>query len=388
MYYLTERQQKLKKEIREFVDAEITPQVAELDRQGIYPRELVRKIVERGYCSLPFPKALGGAGLGVTEAVILLEEISRGMASLGLIYCAHILPCCYTVRNLVSAKQRDEWLIPAIKGEKLLTFAITEERGGSDAFGVDTMAERREDGWLLNGSKCWITNAGVADGYIINAKTGSSIRSRNVSLFYVDAKTPGLEVSRSEDMIGLNNSPTGTVTFNNCLLPPDALIGEENSGYKHVKLALNCGRLSLAAVSIGLAQSAFEHAVEFARSRGDYGRTIFSYQGVSFPIAEMYSNINLARNSLYHVAAITEAGKNATLETASLKLFSSEMCQKVCKDAVLIHGGRGFRSHCDVERMLRDSQLLTVAEGTSQICKVIISNGINNTDIDKLNDLM
>lgn len=388
MYYLTERQQKLKKEIREFVDAEITPQVAELDRQGIYPRELVRKIAERGYCSLPFPKELGGAGLGVTEAVIFLEEISRGMASLGLIYCAHILPCCYTVRKTCERKAARRVAHTGDKGRKA---AHLRHNRGARRLG---RVRRRYHGRAQRG-RLAAQRLEMLDNqrrrcrrYIINAKTGSSIRSRNVSLFYVDAKTPGLEVSRSEDMIGLNNSPTGTVTFNNCLLPPDALIGEENSGYKHVKLALNCGRLSLAAVSIGLAQSAFEHAVEFARSRGDYGRTIFSYQGVSFPIAEMYSNINLARNSLYHVAAITEAGKNATLETASLKLFSSEMCQKVCKDAVLIHGGRGFRSHCDVERMLRDSQLLTVAEGTSQICKVIISNGINNTDIDKLNDLM
>ncbi len=387
MYYLTDKQQELKDEIRKFVDSEIIPQASSLDKQGIYPRDLIERISELGYCSLPFPKELGGGGAGVTEAVIFLEEISRGLASIGFIFCAHILPCCYTVLPLASDKQREDWLIPAIRGKKLLTFAITEERGGSDAFGVDTIAERKPNGWLLNGSKCWITNAGVADGYIINAKTGTSIRSRNVSLFYVDAKTPGLDISRSEDMIGLNNSPTGTVSFKDCLLPPDALIGEENNGYKPIKMALNCGRLGLAAVSIGIAQSAFEHAVEFARSRGDYGRSIFSYQGVSFPIAEMYSNISIARNTLYHVAAITEAGKNATLETAALKLFSSEMCQKVCADTMLIHGGRGFRSHCDVERLLRDAQLLTVAEGTSQICKVIISNGIYNTEQGNLKNL-
>ena len=387
MYYLTDKQQELKDEIRKFVDSEIIPQASSLDKQGIYPRDLIERISELGYYSLPFPKELGGGGAGVTEAVIFLEEISRGLASIGFIFCAHILPCCYTVLPLASDKQREDWLIPAIRGKKLLTFAITEERGGSDAFGVDTIAERKPNGWLLNGSKCWITNAGVADGYIINAKTGTSIRSRNVSLFYVDAKTPGLDISRSEDMIGLNNSPTGTVSFKDCLLPPDALIGEENNGYKPIKMALNCGRLGLAAVSIGIAQSAFEHAVEFARSRGDYGRSIFSYQGVSFPIAEMYSNISIARNTLYHVAAITEAGKNATLETAALKLFSSEMCQKVCADTMLIHGGRGFRSHCDVERLLRDAQLLTVAEGTSQICKVIISNGIYNTEQGNLKNL-
>lgn len=387
MYYLSEEQKKLKKQIREFVDSEISPQAERLDAQGAYPRELVRRIAELGYCSLPFPKELGGAGLGVTEAAIFLEEISRGMASLGFIFCAHILPCCYTVSSLINDKQREDWLIPAIKGEKLLTFAITESRGGSDAFGIETIAERKPEGWLLNGSKCWITNAGVADGYIITAKNGANVRSRNISLFYVDARTPGLRLGEREDMTGLNNSPMGTVAFDNCLLPPDALIGEESNAYKPMKMALNFGRLGLSAVSVGMAQSAFEHSVSFAGSRGTYGRTIFSHQGVSFPIAEMYSNISIARNMLYHVAAITEAGERATLETAALKLFSSEMCRKVCADAVLIHGGRGFRSHCDIERMLRDSQLLTVAEGTSQICKVIISNGIYNAGED-MRDLM
>lgn len=387
MYYLSEEQLKLKREIREFVDKEIAPNAARLDASGVYPRELVQKICDKGYCALPFPRELGGKGMGVEEAVIFMEEISRGMASLGFIFCTHILPCCYTLRNLVSPKQRDEWLIPAIKGHKLLTFAITEERGGSDAFAVDALAERRPDGWLLNGSKCWITNAGVADGYIINAKTNANGRSRNVSLFYVDANAEGVSVTQTEDMIGLNNSPTGTITFTNCLLPPDALIGEENMGYKPVKMALNGGRLGLSAVAVGMAQSAFEKAVEFSGNRGDYGRTIFAYQGVSFPIAEMYAQINVARNMLYHVASTTGAGKSTTMETAALKLFASEMCQKVCQDAVLIHGSRGFSSHCDVERMLRDSQLLTVAEGTSQICKVIISNGIYNAETDKLLDL-
>lgn len=388
MYYLNDEQIKLRKEIREFVDNEISPHAASLDAAGTYPRDLVQRISELGYCSFPFPKAHGGAGLGVTESLIFLEEISRGMASLGFIFCAHMLPCCYNLESIVNTDQREQWLIPAIKGEKILTFAITEEKGGSDAFGIETMAERCSGGWRLNGSKCWITNAGIADGYIITAKTSASSRSRNISMFFVDAKTEGLKIDERESMVGLNNSPMGTVRFVDCLLPADALIGDEGNSYGPVKMALNLGRLGLAAVSIGMAQSAFEHAVKFASSRGDYGRAIFSYQGVNFPIAEMYSNITIARNMLYHIAAMVEAGDKITLETAALKLFSSEMCQKICKDAVLIHGGAGFRSSCDIERMLRDSQLLSVAEGTSQICKVIISNGISSVGPDNLDQLI
>lgn len=386
MYYLNERQLALKKELRSFVDSEIAPLAAKLDASGVYPAELVRRICEKGYCGLPFPREMGGMGYGVLETAMFMEELSRGLASLGFVFCAHILPCCYTVRDFVSESQRREWLLPAIKGDKLLTFAITEERGGSDAFAVDTIAQRRPDGWLLNGSKCWITNAGVADGYVINARTSDNSRRRSVSMFYVDVATEGLEVTKQENMIGLNNSPTGTVTFKNCLLPPDALIGAENEGYKLVKAALNWGRLGLAAVSVGVAQSAFEKSVEFSSSRNNYDRAISSYQGVSFPIAEMYTNITIARNMLYHVADAAGSGMNVTMDMAALKLFASEMCQKVCSNAALIHGSKGFDSHSDVERMLRDSQLFTVAEGTSQICKVVISNGIYNADPQKISE--
>ena len=391
MYELTSNQIELRQAIRAFVDAEISPVAAQLDESGKYPRSLIDRIYEKGFGTLPFPSSLGGSGMGLIEAMIFLEEISRGCASLGFICNAHMHACCYSLLDLVSEKQKHDWFVPAIAGEKLLAFAITEQRGGSDAFITDTLAERTAHGWLLNGEKCWITNAGVADGYIISAKTNHGGRSRNVSLFYVDARAKGVTASAPTDMIGLKNSPTGNVAFRDCQLPPDALIGHENEGYKPVKTALNLGRLGLAAIAIGLAQSAFEKSVAFSCSRGDYGRAIFSYQGVSFPIAEMYTNITMARNTLYHVAAITQAGRNATMETAALKLFASEMCQKVCQDAILIHGGSGFRSHCDVERMLRDAQLLTAAEGTSQICKVAIANRIysmGSLDTDSISHIL
>lgn len=385
MFMLTEAQLTLKREVRAFVDSEITPHTSELDRTGVYPRDIIRKISEHGWCALPFPKELGGAGLGAIEGAIFLEELSKGLCSLGFVMCAHMFQCCYALRNAVSESQAQEWLIPAIAGKKILTLALSEERGGSEALGIDAVAVRQPDGWLLNGKKCWITNAGIADGYIVGTKTGTSNRSRSVSLFYVDAGWEGVTVTHQEDMIGLNNSPTGTVTFDNCHLPPEALIGSENGGYKALKDALNCGRLALAAVAIGTAQSAFEHAVEYSGRRGSFDRTISSYQGVSFPIAEMYTNISVARNMLYHVAAMTEAGERTTMEIAALKLFATEMCQKTCQDAALIHGSRGYAAHSPTERLLRDAQLLTVAEGTSQICKVAISNGIYNTAI---NDLM
>jgi alkylation response protein AidB-like acyl-CoA dehydrogenase len=380
MFMLNENQRALQRQVRAFVDREVAPAAARLDASKEYPRELIARIGELGFCALPFPGELGGGGLGAVEGAIVLEELSRGMGSLGFILCAHMLQCCFAMKDAVSPEQKESWLMPAIACRKLLTLALSEERGGSDALGLDTIAARQTDGsWILNGSKCWITNAGVADGYIVGAKTNLNSRSRSVSLFYVDSRAQGVDDSERVDMIGLNNSPTGTVRFTNCRLPAGALIGEENEGYRVLKDALNWGRLALGAVSVGMAQSALEHATEFSLRRGNYDRSISSYQGVSFPIAEMYTKITVARNMLYHVAEIMGAGERSTMEAAALKLFASEMCLDVCREAVLIHGGRGFKSHSDMERILRDAQLLTVAEGTSQICKVVISNGIYNT---------
>lgn len=384
MFMLQEEQIRLKKEIREFVDNEIAPHTSELDRSGEFPQKILERISELGYCALPFSKELGGAGLSAVDGIIFMEELGRGLSSLGFIVLANIFQCCYALRNAVNETQKKEWLIPAIAGRKLLTLALSEKRGGSEALGIDTVAARRSDGWLLNGSKCWITNAGVADGYIVGARTNISYRNRSVSLFYVDANAAGVSATHREEMIGLNNSPTGTVEFKNCHLPPDALIGEENAGYKALKNALNFGRLGMSAVAIGMAQSAFEKSVDYSNTREGCDRPISLYQGVSFPIADMYTNIAVARNMLYHTATLAESGERCTMEIAALKLFATEMCQKTCRDAALIHGSLGFRKNSDIERLLRDSQVLTVAEGTSQICKVAISNGIYNTPLNEL----
>ncbi|MEG1789612.1 MAG: acyl-CoA dehydrogenase family protein [Oscillospiraceae bacterium] len=379
MFLLTEEQIRLKKEIRTFVDREIKPRAMELDRSGEYPRDLVRRVGELGYCALPFSPEFGGNGLGALEGLIFIEEISRGLASLGLIFCAHMFQCCYALADGISERQSRDWFKPSIACDKLLAFALSENSGGSDALGIDTIATRTHEGWSLSGSKVWITNASVADGYIVGARTTVNSRNRDVSLFYVDANSPGLEASEREKLIGLNNSPTGCVRFNNCTIPADAIIGNENDGYKLIKNALNCGRLALAAVAIGIAQDAMELALKFSGERGNFGRAIASYQGVSFPIAEMYTNISLARNMLYHAADLAGSGGRSTMEIAALKLFSTEMCQEVCRQSVLIHGGRGYSKDYDAERLLRDSQLLTTAEGTSQICKIVISNGLFNS---------
>ena len=383
MFILTEEQMRLKNEIREFVDREVRPAAAEYDRSGAFPAEIIKRINALGYSRLPFDQALGGLGRDMIESVIFLEEISRGIGSLGFTMAAHMMQCCYALADGVSEWQREAWLKPAISCEKLLAFALSEESGGSDVLGVSTIAIQKGKGWLLNGSKCWTTNVGVADGYIVCARTSAHSRSRSVSLFYVDADSEGLEICERDKMLGLNNSPTGTIRFKNCRLPSEALIGDENEGYPLIKKGLNYGRLALSATAVGIAQEAMELAARFSAERGSFDRVISSYQGVSFPIAEMHTHITVARNMLYHVASLINAGMRASTEIAALKLFSSEMCQEVCRQSLMLHGGRGYHKSFAVERLLRDSLALTIAEGTSQICKVIISNAIYNALPDK-----
>lgn len=373
MFLMTEEQRKLKEQVRIFVDTEVRPVAERLDRTGEFPKNIVKRIGEMGFFGLPFSKELGGLDRTLTESLILIEEISRGSVSLGAIMNVQMLQCCYPLRDCVNDQQKREWLMPAIAGRKILAFALGEESCGSDAFNISTIAARRPEGWLLNGTKYWITNAGAADGYIVAAKTMVGDRNRNVSLFYVDAGNKGLECCR-EKLLGFNNSPTGRVEFHDCVLPPDALIGSENGGYRIIKEALNYGRLAAAAMSIGAAQAALELSVSYARERGHFDRAISSYQGVSFPIAEMYAQIITNRNMMYHVADRAQAGCSITMDAAALKLSASEMCRKACDDTLLIHAGAGCREESEAARLMRDSRLLTIVNGTSQICRTIISN--------------
>ena len=252
MFILTEQQRALRQELRDFVDTELLPRAMEIDATGQPPRDIMKKIAQRGYCSAAFSKKLGGGGGGALEGLMFIEEISRGLASLGFVYTANTFQICYALKDAVTRKQAEQWLIPAIRGEKILTLALSEELGGSDAFAIATSAEKRGGEWVLNGSKYWITNAGIADGYIVAARTADSTRSRDVILFYVDARTPGVDDNHRVDMAGLASSPTGSIRFNDCHIPADCLIGSlgtEQSSYHLIQRALLTGRISLAAVS-------------------------------------------------------------------------------------------------------------------------------------------
>ena len=379
MYLLTKEQEKLRSELREFVDSEICPVATSLDIRGGFPRDLYARIGKLGYLNAEFEYTGTGAKYGSIEGTLIIEELSRGLASLGLIISPHY-QCSELIASAGSSTLKSQLIEPARRGDLLFAFAISEERGGSDAMGVDTIAVKDGNRWILNGRKCWITNASIADGYIVTAKSPSAERSRSMSMFYVSKDAPGLKVVENEHMIGLRNSPMGEIIMDECSIPDYCLIGEENNSYPLVKPLLNEGRLDMAAVAVGLSQAALEFATSRAGKTGLYGRSLSSYQGVSFSIADIYTKTMMSRNSLYNVASLMAAGLPHSRDVAALKLFATESCCQITKSACQIYGAYGLSSESGVDRLFRDAQMLTVAEGTSEICRIVVSNGLMNSN--------
>jgi len=379
MYLLSEEQLAFKKELRAYCDAEIRPAAEELDRAGAFPRSLFARAGELGYLDISFSPARAGAKYGALAGTIILEEFSRGLPALSLAMSPHS-QCCDIIAAAGTETLRRRALGPATRGAAVLAFALSEPSGGSDALGIDTTAVRRGGEWILNGRKCWITNAPVADGYIVAARSPAAGRSRSVSLFYVDRAAPGLTVYPAEEMIGVRCSPTSAIEMDDCRIPADCLVGEESSAYPLIKTMLNVGRLNMSALAVGISQAAMEATLRSTSVIGQYGRSLSSSQAVSFKVADMYSGIAMSRNSLYHVAALMEAGKPVTTDVAALKMFSTERCGEICAAARQLHGAKGLTTGSEVDRCFRDAQFLTIGEGTSEICRIVVSKALYRTE--------
>lgn len=377
---LKEKEKILRREVREFADRELLPLATELESNRQFPKALFSRIGELGYLDLSYFNRRETALHNTKESMIILEEIARGLPSMTLSMSPHVQ--CMNLIAIYGTESLKKKIIPAcLNGSLLLGFALSEAGGGSDALGIDTVARRDGDGWVLNGEKCWITNLGAAGGYVVAARSANSGRSRDVSLFYVDAAAPGLDTNGRIMITGMNNSPVGNLKMQNCRVPFECLIGKENDAYPLIKILLNEGRLDMAALAVGIAQGAMECAVQYTSRAGRYGRTLSSYQGISFPVAKMYEKIFVARSCLYHVADMCDAQEKATMEVAALKLFTSEMCCEVCKNAMQVHGARGMQQYSDVERYFRDAQMLTIGEGSSEVCQIVISGKLYHADL-------
>jgi len=371
----------LRDTIRAFMLDQVAPVIEAHERERRFPAQIVRRIGEMGWLGIPIPEDEGGAGLDTLAYAIAIEEIGRVWGSLGLIVAAHTSLGCGPLHLAGSPDQKERFLVPMARGEVIGAYGLTESGAGSDSGGTRTTArhEAGPDGgtWVIDGAKRFITNAGQAGTYIIAARTGTrEAGGPEISAFIVPADTPGFSVGRLEEKLGLHASATGELQFEGARVPAANLLGEQGSGFKTFLKILDGGRISIAALAVGLAQAALDASIPYAQTREQFGRPIGSFQGVAFMVADMATEIEAARALVWRASWLKDQGRDFGLVAAQAKLFASEVSSRATNDAIQIHGGYGYVTDYPVERYLRDAKLTEIGEGTSQIQRLVIARRI------------
>jgi hypothetical protein len=369
----TADQKQLRREVREFAAAEIAPHVMEWDEAQTFPLEVVKKLGRLGYMGSIFPEEYAGAGLGYVDYSIIVEELSRVDGSVGIIVAAHTSLCSNHIYKAGTEEQKRKYLTKLAAGEWLGCWSLTEPEAGSDAAGTRSTAVREGDEWLVNGSKTFTTNAHHADVCVGMAVTDRKAAQHGISAFIFEKGTPGFKAGKKENKLGLRASATGEVIFSNCRLPESQLLGKEGEGFVDSLRILDGGRVSIAALAIGMAQGAYDAALRYAKLRKQFGRPISEFQAIQHKLVDMATNIDAARLLNYRAATMLDAGKRVTRESAMAKLFASEAAVAIANEAVQIHGGYGFIKDYPVEKFYRDVKLCTIGEGTSEIQRLVIA---------------
>jgi alkylation response protein AidB-like acyl-CoA dehydrogenase len=375
-FALSPQHEEIRRTVRDFADRRIAPVADDLERKGEFPMEIIREAAALGLLGVPYPEDLGGTGLDSVAYAITVEELSRVSGSVGIIVSAHTSLGCNPVYLAGTDAQKERWLRPMASGEVIGAYGLTEPGAGSDSRGTQTRAHRDGDEWVLNGTKRFITNAGVAGTYIVTAVTDRDTDSHKITAFIVPADAPGFSIGRMEEKMGLHASNTGELIFTDCRIPAENLLGAEGEGDKLFLQTLDGGRIGIAAMALGLAQAAYEAASAYAKERRQFGRAIGEFQGVAFMIADMAVKIDAARLLTYRAAWLKDCGKPYTTEAAMAKLFASEVARDVTNDAIQVHGGYGYITEYKVERYLRDAKLTEIGEGTSQIQRLVIARNL------------
>ena len=375
-FELSEEQQQIKLSVREFAQSEIAPHVMEWDESQHFPIELVPKLAELGLLGVIFPEEYGGAGMGYVEYATIIEELSRVDGSVGISVAAHNSLCSNHIYQHGSEAQRQKYLAPLARGERLGAWGLTEPSAGSDASGTKTTAVRADGGWIVNGSKNFITHAIHADTCVAMAVTDKSQRSKGISAFIFEKGMQGFSPSKKENKLGLRASETASVVFEDCFVPDDQLLGDEGMGFVNAMEILDGGRISIAALAVGIAQGAYESAVRYSKERQQFGKPIAEFQGIQFKLADMATKIDAARLLMYRAAWMKDNGKKTTKESSMAKLFASEVSVNVCEEAIQVHGGYGYTKDYPPEKYWRDSKLCTIGEGTSEIQRIIIAREV------------
>lgn len=363
----------------DFAEKEIKPLAEEIDENERFPKESVQKMAENGMFGIPFPEEYGGEEGDYLSYVIAVEELSKVCASTGVTLSAHTSLGSAPIYDWGTEEQKQKYLVPAASGETLCAFALTEPQSGSDSGGTKTSAvlDEKTNEWVINGTKAFITNIGYAKTFLVACKTDLEAKgSRGISIIIVEEGTPGFTIGKPEEKMSNHSSYSGELSFQDCRVPKENLVGELNRGFPLMMSCVDEGRLAISAVAIGMAQGVLERATRYSKQRVAFGNPICTYQGISFKLAEMAADIEACRMMLYNVCRMKEAGLPFATEATMVKMLSSEMCVNVCDKGVQILGGYGLCEEYEVERFYRDAKLLTIGEGTSEICRMIVSGSV------------
>jgi alkylation response protein AidB-like acyl-CoA dehydrogenase len=369
----TPEQIQLRKAVREFAEGEIAPHVMEWDEGQIFPLEVIQKLGKLGYMGAVFPEELGGAGLGYIEYSIIIEELSRVDGSVGIILAAHTSLCSNHIYKFGTDEQRQRYTPKLASGEWIGCWSLTEPEAGSDAAGTRSHAARENGCWELNGAKTFTTNAHYADVCVAMAVTDRAAAQHGISAFIVEKGTPGFRAGKKENKLGLRASATGEVIFESCRLGPGQLLGRQNEGFVDSLKVLDGGRISIAALSIGMAQGAYDAALRYSKLRKQFGRPISEFQAIQHKLVDMAVDLDAARLLNYRAAWMLDHKQRVTRESSMAKLFASEAAVRIANEAVQIHGGYGFIKDYPVEKFYRDVKLCTIGEGTSEIQRLVIA---------------
>ncbi|OPD50447.1 acyl-CoA dehydrogenase AcdA [Bacillus thuringiensis] len=372
-FKLSEEHEMIRKMVRDFAKNEVAPTAAERDEEERFDRELFDQMAGLGLTGIPWPEEYGGIGSDYLAYVIAIEELSRVCASTGVTLSAHTSLAGWPIFKFGTEEQKQKFLRPMAEGKKIGAYGLTEPASGSDAGGMKTIAKRDGDHYILNGSKIFITNGGIADIYVVFALTDPESKQRGTSAFIVESDTPGFSVGKKESKLGIRSSPTTEIMFEDCRIPVENLLGEEGQGFKVAMQTLDGGRNGIAAQAVGIAQGALDASVEYARERHQFGKPIAAQQGIGFKLADMATDVEAARLLTYQAAWLESEGLPYGKESAMSKVFAGDTAMKVTTEAVQVFGGYGYTKDYPVERYMRDAKITQIYEGTQEIQRLVIS---------------
>lgn len=373
-FSLTKEQQMIKEMVREFAEKEIKPIAIELDAKSMFAEDVFKKMGKLGLLGIPFPEEYGGSGGDTISYAIAVEEVGKACGGTGLSYAAAVSLGASPIYYFGTEEQKQKYLVPITTGETLAAFGLTEPNAGSDAGGTRTNAVLDGDEYVINGEKTWITNASYSRTVTVTAVSGKDTRGKNIiSAFIVPTDTQGITINSNYEKMGVRASNTCEIILDNVRVPKENLLGDPDKGFKQFLFTLDGGRISIAALAVGIAQAAFDRALAFSKERIQFGKTISNFQAIQFKLADMAMEIELARNMVYKAAWLKDNKKPFAKEAAYAKLFASETAFRASNQAIQIHGGSGYMREYEVERYLRDAKLLEIGEGTSEIQRLVIA---------------